>query len=44
MLDEGRDGLALGRANARFLNGLFVERFAAVAAQAGSTAPCPGRL
>ena len=35
MLDEGRDGLALGRANARFLNELFVERFAAAASRAG---------
>jgi [protein-PII] uridylyltransferase len=38
MLDEGRDGIALGRANARFLNDLFVERFAAAAAHAGKPA------
>src|SRR4029077_2155467 len=38
MLDEGHDGIALGRANARFLNGLFVERFRAAAAQAGKGA------
>ena len=38
MLDDGHDGIALGRANARFLNGLFVDRFAAAAAQAGKGA------
>src|SRR5258708_4130681 len=35
LLDEGRDGVALGRANAQFLNGVFADRFDVAAEQAG---------